>query len=113
MLAAFPDSSSFSLDEVLKYFFQQFDSVWFVMVFGIKELDGRPIVLGKLHLNPKKRGTDFSQLKDVLERMYKALPEPQWSAQNARYRVKAKDLTGRYHGVLQHGGNVKMSAREM
>jgi hypothetical protein len=113
MVSTYQGSSSFSVDDVIQYFFRQFDSVWFVTVFGVKESNGHVSVQTKLHPSPKKHGTDFSHLKQIVEKISRSLPEPQRSPYGARYRVKARDLTGRYYGVLQSGGPVKMSAREM
>jgi hypothetical protein len=106
-------SASFSIDEIVRHFFRQFDSVWFVMVFGVRENDVHLSVQPKLHLNPKKRGTDFSHLKQIMTNIYRSLPQLQWSPHNARSRIKARELTGRYYGTLEIGGTVKMSAREM
>jgi hypothetical protein len=111
MVSTHQSSSSFSVDDVIRYFFQQFGSVWFVTVFSVKESDGS--IQAKLHLNPKKRGTDFSHLKEVVQNIYRSLPRPEWSPYNARYRIKARDLSGRYFGNLTTGGYVKMSAREI
>ena len=105
--------SSFSTDDVIRYFFRQFDSVWFVVVFGISQARSNLSIQGKLHLNSKKLGHDFSQLKPILDGIYKSLPRVQWSPVNARNQVKANDLTGRYYGTLTSGANVKMSAREL
>jgi hypothetical protein len=113
MLSAQPHFSSFSVDEVIRYSLRQFESVWFVIVFGAKQANSQMAVHAKLHLNQKKKGHDFSRLNEVASAICQSIPEPQWSPYNAIYRVKAQDLTGRYYGGLTHGGNVKMSAREM
>jgi hypothetical protein len=113
MLTAQPHFSSFSTDDVIRRFFRLYDSTWFVVVFGVKERDSRPYVEAKIRVNPKKRPHDFSHLTSIMDRIYKALPEPQFSSYNAKYRIKAKDLTGRYYGHLTSGGTtVEMSARE-
>jgi hypothetical protein len=113
MLTADPHFSSFSTDDVIRSFFRQYDSVWFVVVFGVKERDSRPYVVAKIHLNPKKGSHDFSRLTQIVGQIHRALPEPQFSSYNARYRIKARDLAGRYYGHLKYGGTiVEMSARE-
>jgi hypothetical protein len=105
--------SAFSIDEVIDYFFRQFNSVWFVTVFWIKEDGGNLSHQVKLRVNPNKRGTDFSRLKQIVESIGQSLPRPQWLPYNARYRIKAKDLTGKYYGSLSFGGSMTMSAREV
>jgi hypothetical protein len=113
MLTADPHFSSFSTDDVIRSFFRQYDSMWFVVAFGVKERDSHPYVEAKIRVNPKKRSYDFSHLTSIVDRIYQVLPESQFSSYNARYRIKARDLTGRYYGHLKYGGTVmEMSARE-
>jgi hypothetical protein len=114
MISTSPSVSSFGIDEIIRYFFQQFDSVWFVAVFSVIESGTRLSVRPKLHLNPKKKGTNFSYLTQVVDDIHKSLPQLQWSPVNARLRAKAKDLAGRYCGILTSGRtHVEMSARQM
>ena len=113
MLSAYPHWSSFTVDDVIRNFLRQFDSVWFVLVLAGKDVNSHPAIQPKLYLSQNKRHHDFSLVTQILEGICKGLPELQFSPYNARYRIKAKDLTGRYYGVLQHGGSVKMSAREL
>jgi hypothetical protein len=113
MVSSHRTHSSFGIDEIIRHFFSQFDSISFVVVFGVRESNSRPYIQTTLHLDPKQRGTDFSELKQVVDGIHRSLPTPEWSASNARDRVKAGDLSGRYLGTLTSGGAVKMSAREL
>jgi hypothetical protein len=112
MISSSPSVSSYSVDEVIHHFFLHVGSVWFVAVFSVKQTNSQISVQTKLYLNPKRGGTDFSHLKEVVDNIRKSLPALQRHPYNARLRAKDKDLSGRYYGHLT-GGNVKMSAREM
>jgi len=111
--------ASFSVDEIVREFFRQFDSVSFVATFIVRERpsisfnDRRRIVEAKVHLNPKWK-TDFAPLTQVLAKIHRLLPEAQFTPENAMHHLRSKNgMFGRYLGKLITGGNMKMSLREL
>jgi hypothetical protein len=109
--------SSYSVREVVTYFFQQFDSVTFILCLAVRTHSGLTIwdqhisIEPTLYVNPKAK-SDSSSLRRVLEVVASHLPQPEWTPENAMHHLQAtRSHSGRYIGTLKSGGPVKMSAR--
>lgn len=106
---------TYRIEEIIRLFLSQFDSVAFVATFVVKELssfssDRHLLVEHKLYLNPK-HAVDNLVLAEMLVKLHKLLPEPQFTPENALARVKSREAKGRYYGKIVMGSTVKMSAR--
>jgi hypothetical protein len=106
---------AYRIDEIIRLFLSQFDSVAFVATFVVKELssftsDRHLLIEHKLYLNPK-HAVENRALTEMLLKLHKFLPEPQFTPENALARVKSREAGGRYYGKIVMGSTVKMSAR--
>jgi hypothetical protein len=111
------NGSSYSVQDVIRYFFQQSDSVAFVVCLAVhadfgwtfrdRQRSIKPTIYASQRFNPH-----FSAFTGIIGKIVASLPDPQSSPENAMEFLRAtNNRFGRRMGQLQTGGHVKMSAR--
>jgi hypothetical protein len=109
--------SSYSVEDVIRYFFRQSDSVAFVVCLAVhtefgwtfqdRQISIRPAIHASQSFRPH-----FPAFAGIIGKIVASLPDPQSSPENAIEFLRAtKNRFGRHIGQLQTGGHVKMSAR--
>ncbi len=113
------DWASYTVDEIVRYFFRQFASVSFVTTFIVREMhsltwrERKRLIDAKLYLNRKSQ-IDSVALSQIVAKMHASLPQPQTTPENAMHDLRSGDgMSGRHIGEIQMGGNIKMSARTL
>lgn len=108
-----PTWSSYKADDIIWRFLKDFDSIWFVAVFTVREVQSQVRHQARLFINPKKK-IDALSLEQVLDGILKAMPAPETTPFQARYALKSgRGLTGRYLSGMKINLDVEMSAREL
>lgn len=106
---------AYSVEEIIRLFFRQFDSVAFVVIFVVRERsslgsDRQIFIEYKLYLNPKQ-ALENVPLTEMFRELHQLLPEPQFTPENILRRLRARNTAGRYYRKIIMDGTVKMSAR--
>lgn len=108
-----PSWSAYNLEEIVRYFLRQVNSVSFVLVFTVKTVSGHLRPAAQLYKNSRIQ-TPSSDLEFVLDRILKSLPIPETTPFQARHAIKSgRGLEGRMNDAMTIGGKVEMSAREL
>jgi len=108
-----PSWSSYSVEDIIRYFLRQFDSVSFLVLFTVKEVSGQMRPAAQFYKNPKKRFESVN-LEAVLDRLLKAMPIPETTPFQARHAIKSgRGLAGRPLNGMTISNKVEMSAREL
>jgi hypothetical protein len=103
---------AYGVEEIIKHFFDQFDSTAFVVTFVVKGTDRNLLIEPALYLNPK-HSLGNVPLGEIFFRLHQLLPPPQFTPLNVLGRLKARDTAGRYYGTMTMADTVKMSSRHL
>lgn len=107
----------YGIDEVIEHFLDRTETVSFVVVLIVEQVQGafgqsgKEVITHKLHMN-RRAAHQKAALEQRIGRLVSQLPCPEQSPTNAILQVKRKGgMTGRHLGTLTRGRNIEMSGR--